>query len=77
MNYARCFPSMPGTIDEDRPGSVMNFLRFVRGKERVLVQCAALDVRSRDLKAGAQLAAAALADVAAVMLTMRKTAASK
>ena len=62
--YLAIFDEMPGTIVEDRPESVMNFLRFLRNKERVLAPCAAVDVVNRDLKAGALTASAALADVA-------------
>ena len=62
--FRAVFSQMLGTIVEDRPESVMNFLRFLRGREKTLALCAAKDVVARDLKQGAYMAAEALANVA-------------
>ena len=62
--FREIFSAMPGTIVEERPESVMNFLRFLRGREAALAPLAAQDVATRSLKQGAHDAAAALANVA-------------
>ena len=61
--FCAVFSQMPGTILEDRPESVMDFLRFLRGREKTLALCAAKDLAARDLGQGARKAAEALANV--------------
>ena len=61
--YQAIFAKMPGTIDTDRPESVMRFQDFLRGREQTLGRCAARDVQDRHLGAAAKSAAASLQDI--------------
>ena len=63
--YKDAFGAMPSSTVEDRPESVMNFMMFLRGRERIFAQCAAKDVAERSLGETAQQVAASLADVGA------------
>ena len=61
--YADVFGNMPGTINTDRPESLMNFLVFLRGWEKTLAKCATRDVANRGLGAAAQKAMASLNNI--------------
>ena len=60
QGYADIFSNIPGTINTDRPESLLNFLAFLRGREKTLAKCAARDVADRSLGAAPQKAMTSL-----------------